>query len=268
MLKQKKNMAIYKIKRLFSKKESSDTIKAGVTGVGAAGILATTKTGRLTGKVVRYHNTENKNVQSILENGILSKYATDPDNITNKVLKHVPMGKKEGLVYTSKKKSVANSVGLQRERLKDPWAGLFPPTPKDLKKWKDASKTLKLEFDYDQIKNLKKEANPELLGANSFEEFRKKFYETHPNIKKSQLMDLSLRDGYKSLGKDTHVFRGNIKPENIVGGKGYKKRTAKQILKYIENNPGRFGKEAAKVGVGVGLGSYAIKKAVDNSKQK
>ena len=263
-------MAIYRIKRLFSKKEEENAIKSGAAAVGAAGILATTKTGRLTGKVVRYHNTENKNVQGILENGILSKYATDPDNITNKVLKHVPMEEKEGLVYTAKKKSVADSVGLQRERLKSPWAGLFPPSPGDLKKWKDASKTLKLEFDYDQIKNLKKEPNPELLGANSFVEFKKRFYETHPKIEKSLLMDINLLNGYKSLGKDTHVFRGDIKPENIVGGKGYKKRTAKQTLKYIKNNPGRFGKEAAKVGVGVGLGSYAIKKAVElnGSKKK
>ena len=264
-------MAIYRTNRLFSR-EDEDIIKSGAAGITAGGILATTKTGRLTGKVVRYHNTENKNVQSILENGILSKHATDPDNITNKVLKHVPMKEREGLVYTAKKKSVADGVGLQRERIKSPMAGLFPPSPGDLKKWKDASKTLKLEFDYDQIKNLKKESNPELLGANSFKEFRKRFYETHPNIKKSRLMDLDLLDSYKSLGKDTHVFRGDIKPENIVGGKGYKKRTAKQILKYIKNNPGRFGKEAAKVGVGAGLGSYAIKKAVElnrrRSKQK
>lgn len=86
------------------KKREEDENKAAIAGIGAAGILATTKPGRLTGKVTRYHNTEKKNVKSILKEGLKAKYSEDPNNLTNRVVRDVDMSKKKDLIYTAKKK--------------------------------------------------------------------------------------------------------------------------------------------------------------------
>lgn len=220
--------------------------KATVAGIGSAGLLSTTKTGRLTGKVTRYHNTEIGNVENILNEGIKGKYAADPNNITNKVVGDVDPSKKENLIYTAKKKSLADNVGKHRQQL-----GGQP------------GRTLKLEFDYDDIKNSERIANPELRGAKNSKEFREAF----KKAKGYDLGYLSSKEAWKSLNDDTHVFRGDIDPKYIVGGKGYKKRTLRQVARYIKNNPGRFSKEAAKVGVGVGLGAYALKKLRDSSNE-
>ena len=104
-----------------------------------------------------------------------------------------------------------------------------------------------------------------MLGAKTFKEYRERLIKHFPQLK--DCPGSVLRDNYNSVGKNTHIFRGDIKPENIVGGKGYKKRTLNQTVKYIKNNPSRFGKEAAKDGIGVGLGSYAIKKIIDSNKK-
>ena len=88
------------------------------------------------------------------------------------------------------------------------------------------------------------------------------FDELNPIAKKT------FKDQYKILGEGTHIFEGDVDPSHIVGGKGYKKRTLKQVAKYIKNNPGRFGKEAAKVATGAALVGYGAKKAVDYYKDK
>ena len=62
-------------------------------------ILRKTKE-RLTGKLDRYHNTKNENVDNILEEGIKSSYAEDPNNLTNvKAIPKTEMEKKKGLIY-------------------------------------------------------------------------------------------------------------------------------------------------------------------------
>jgi hypothetical protein len=131
--------------------------------------------------------------------------------------------------------------------------------------------TLKLEFDYDEIKGQKRIKNPELRGAKNAKEFyeRRKhgLFEPDKYEKLDPINKYANKMTFKDLGEGTHVFKGDIDPSHIVGGKGYKKRTMKQVKKYIKNNPGRFGKEAAKVGTGVALGGYAIKKGIDSTKK-
>lgn len=209
-------------------------------------LLGTTKTGRLTGKVTRYHNTEEKNVKSILNEGIKSKYSKDPSNLTNQCLSDVDSSKKEGLIYTSKSRKLADEIGKTKRGGK--------------------SKTLKLEFDYDDIKSQKKIKNPELRGARDWKEYLEIRSRKHPEFK--TLPKSKIKKAFKTLDEETHIFRGDIDPSHIVGGKGYKRRTLKQISRYIKNNPGRFGKEAAKVGTGIGLGVYSGKKSYDLLKEK
>lgn len=227
-------------------KKSHSKEKVLASGISSMALLGSTKTGRLTGKVTRYHNTENKNVQNILEEGIKSEYSKDPNNLTNQCLSDVDPSKKEGLIYTSKSRKLADEIGKNKRGGK--------------------SKTLKLEFDYDDIKSQKKIKNPELRGARDWKEYLKIRSKKHPEFK--DLPKSKIKKAFKALDEETHIFRGDIDPSHIVGGKGYKRRTLKQIRRYIKNNPGRFGKEAAKVVTGVGLGAYSGKKTYDLLKKK
>ena len=263
-------------RKLFSKKsdelEDKSLLQGGASallGIGGAGVLSQTKTGRLTGKVTRYHNTKIENVNDILENGIKASKSTDPNNLTNRVLRDIDMNAKEGLVYTAKEKKTANGIGatrdwLERKSKNGGWGLLFGPDEEFAKESKNPtrSKTLKLEFDYDDIKGQERVANPELRGGKSLEEVNK--------IRASKGMRPMTKEQFKALGEGTHIFKGDIDPSHIVGGKGYKKRGASKVLNYIKNNPGRFGKEALKVAGGVGLISGAgvlAKKSYENSKE-
>ena len=93
---------------ILRQKQYNKSIKSGLLALGSIGLLSSIKPERLTGKVVRYHNTEAKNVDSIMKEGLKTKYSEDPDNLTNLALKSIDMDKKKGLIYTSKSKSVAD----------------------------------------------------------------------------------------------------------------------------------------------------------------
>lgn len=227
---------------IFSNKE--DKLKGGAAGLGSIAVLSQIKPGRLTGKVVRYHNTEEKNVENILNEGIKSKYSKDPNNLTNQRLTDINPKEKEGLVYTSKSKRMADRIGKNRG---------------------GSNKTLKLEFDYDEIKSQEKIKNPELRGAKNWKEYLEIRSKKHPEFK--NLPKNKIKKAFKALDEETHIFKGDIDSSHIVGGKGYKKRTLKQVGHYIKNNPGRFGKEASKVATGIALGGYAVKKGIDSTKE-
>lgn len=264
-------MKILRFKTFSSTDKNKDSYsgeKALASGIGSAALLGSTKTGRLTGKVTRYHNTENKNVQNILEEGLKSKYADDPNNLTNMALPDIDKKKKSGLVYTSKKKRDGLGVGVAREYHKkikagNIWKRISGAGLDDLEDAKKNSTTLKLEFDYDDLKNSERIENPELRGAKTWKEYQSKLKQKGRNVS-----DLVAKEEFKALNEGTHIFRGDIGSNHIVGGKGYKKRSMKQIGRYIKNNPGRFGKEAAKVVAGVGLGAYSGKKVYDSLKEK
>ncbi len=207
------------LRKSFSNKESEDKdkMKAGIGGVSlAAGAygLSKTKTGRLTGKVTRYHDAPTEVIDKIKNEGLKAKYAVDPNNLTNRVVTDVPMEAKEGLVYTAKKKKVAHGVGITRavhegkitsnnQALKEMFTGKSPH-----------HKVLKLEFDYDDLKGSKRIANPELRGAVSPESFHEKLRDRAGIFKGPEWKDLDplqkkqAKEVYKALGDDTHVFKG------------------------------------------------------------
>lgn len=257
----------YRVKR-FSKNngKSKDEAIAIGSGLGSAAVLSNIKSGRLTGKVVRYHNTEKKNVENILKEGLKTKYAEDPKNLTNTVLPDIDMKEKRGKIYTSKSRYGAFNTGVAREYYKRTKDQVFFRDPigfEDIRNTRKNDKTLKLEFDYDELKGKKRIANPELRGAKTKEEFFEKLSKARPGVTKQEAHEL-----FKHLGEGTHIFEEDIDSRHIVGGKGYKKRTLKQVGKYIKNNPKRFGKEAAKVVAGASLGALSIKKLNDARKKK
>lgn len=201
----------------------------------------------------------------------------DPDNLTNTVLnansRNPGADKLKDLVYTSKNKSGAFKVGIRRAQLRGQIGhnGIFEEIHphedvyKEILRGKSPyHKTLKLEFDYDKIKHSPKIENPELYGIKTAEDIQK----LYPGINKR-----SAKIQLKSLGRDTHIFKGDISPSNIVGGKGYHKRTIGQVASYIKKNPKRFGKEAAKGLAGAALIGYGVhrllrKNKEDDSKKK
>lgn len=260
-----------KIKRkLYSNKEDRDELIGGGSLIAGTGVLSKTKPSRLTGKVVRYHDAPTEVIEKIKKEGLKTKYAEDPNNLTNTALKDVDMDKKRGKVYTSKSKRFAFGVGERRAQFqgKEDFSDIVSPFKRSSKH----HKVLKLELDYDEdIKGKPKIENPELRGTKNAKEFYNKIkdpfspdYDSLDPISK-KLMDTQ----YDQLSsKGTHIFDKDIDSSKIVGGKGYKKRTLKQIGKYIKNNPKRFGKEAAKVSTGIALVGYGAKKLYDSKKKE
>lgn len=256
----------------YSSKKKEDVDKnrakaAGVGGIGVGlGLLATTKKSHLTGREVRWHSTDKSNIKSIKEGGIKSKFAADPNNITNKIVKDVPISEKEGLVYLAKKKNLANAVGRTRDTFAQGKAG--------------KSKTLKVVFDYDELKKRKKVANPELRGFD-----KKGWGKYRLSILKEDLPNIGekLKEGglvekltkivsdieYNNLGpKGTDVLKGDVSAKNIKGSKYFEKNSAKKIANYIKNNPKRFTKQAVKGAVGIAAVGYGVKKLYDANKKK
>lgn len=218
-------------------------------------LIGTINKNKLSGKEIRYHNTSSNNVNSILVNGLKTEYSTDPENLTNKSLKNIPLKDKEGLVYLSKSKDLSDAVGYSRT-VKN---GLDPSMASKY------NKTLKLELDYDKdYKKYNFVKNPELRGASSAEEY----YNIKRKLKNlpKEWKDLTKSEkqiwkkAFYGLNNVTETIKNDIPSSKFIGGKGYKSRTVKDTLDYIKNNPYRFGKEAAKIGIGSLLTGYGIRK--------
>lgn len=271
-------MIILRNKLYSSKKKDDDNNKnvalAATTGGTGAVVLGNIKKNRLTGKVVRYHDAPIEVIDKIKEEGLKTKYADDPNNLTNQVLHDVPKEEKTGKIYTAKKKKTAFDVGTTRARNKGK-IGEFDAVKEQLIQRSPHHKVLKIELDYDEdIKGKKHIKNPELRGAKNAKEFFEKrphgLFEFVPDKwdKLDPVQKLQQKAVYDSLSeKGTHIFDHDIDSSKIVGGKGYKKRTLKQIGKYIKNNPKRFGKEATKLALGASLLEYGAKKAIDAAKK-
>lgn len=217
----------------FSKKEKEnddkDLMIGGTAAVGGTIVLGNTKKNRLTGKVVRYHDAPTEVIDKIKEEGLKIKYADDPNNLTNQILRDVPKEEKTGKIYTAKKKKGAFVVGTTRaynngqigyeEMIREQLIGKSPH-----------HKVLKLEFDYDEdIKGKKHIKNPELRGAKNAKEFFNKrprgLFEFRGEWDELNPIDkLQQKQAYDTLSeKETHIFDHDIDSSKIVGGKGYKK---------------------------------------------
>lgn len=221
----------------------------GGTALAGGAILSTANKNKLTGRVVRYHNTPIENVDSILENGIKASYANDPNSYTRTVIggRVVDKTKLDNLVYTAKRKTDANNVGATRAYVSGKLGSPGPEQQRKLLKEffrPKHSKTLEIVLDYEKdVKGSKKIRNPELDAV--------RFLPLDQEIQ-------------RKLDEGTHIFDHDIDPSKIKGSRHFKKRTMDDVKNYIKKNPKRFGKEVAKVVLGTaaiaGGAAYAYKK--------
>lgn len=240
---------------LYTKKSSNkekkhqildDALIVGGTAITGGSLASRKVRGRLTGKVVRYHNTEKENVASILEEGLKASKANNPASFTRYMLRAADNDHSlDNKVYTSKTKRVANGVGASKEMQKGNIIDAF-----NEQKHPTKHKTLKIILDYEKdIKGSKRVDNPELLGAKNWKEYHERRLKQPFEIDAEQ----NSKDLFKGLGEETHIFDHDIDSSKIVGGKGYKRRSLKDVKNYIKNNPKRFLKGAIPVAIGGGL---------------
>ena len=244
-----------------SKEDTADGLAMlGVGGIAGGGsiIKKTLDRGNLTGRETLYHSTEKGNVDSILRNGLQSSRASDPNNLTNKALRHIDKSEIADKVYFGKNKAVTDSVARARRH----YLGVDSKTLKaNVPSWK-----------------FKETANPELLGAKNVKEFIEKRDKLggafraiqNPVIKRNEDQVL-----YKVLGpKGTLTLQGNVGAEYFKDSKNYKKNSIKEISEFIKKNPKRFAKGVGGALAGAGLisgGALLLGKARQerkNSQQK
>lgn len=265
-------------KRVSKKMNKRLAIASGVT-IYKGGKLISNSINEITGLERTYHNTERKNIDNILKEGIKSKYAADPENLTNSALVDIDMDKKKDLVYLAKKKADADDIGRARreqsaEVITDPVTGRRRLNYAK----KDTGKTLHVNIPYEDLKKMNLVENPELRGAKNKKEFRKiykKLIELGDGEELSEADKISSDDHYKFLKNDTYTIKGDIDPKYIKESKKYNKYKLRDFGKYVKNNPKRFIKGVGKASLGGGLislGSIGLvkfgKKLIKNNKKE
>jgi hypothetical protein len=233
--------------------------------------------GHLTGRESLYHNTDKKNVNSILNKGLDASHSTDPNNITNTVLGEIPMKDKAGKVYMGRKKKVADGVGLgaaQREVLKEkPHLAMDPlgATMEAAKKSKETRQTLKAKVPTWKMKEVD---NPELKGSKNWKDFRKVLDEKSKNdinwnIAPDFAKDMTAKQSFNHLGrKGTATLEGNVGSEFFKGSKNFKKLDMSELKDYVGHNKSRFAKGVAGAAAGVGIAALGAKMLINNHKKE
>lgn len=252
------------IQRL-NKQNAKDAL--GATGrayAGVGGLYGSTaiinkarRSGEIDGVVRRYHNTRAENVKGIKEKGILSEKALDKDNLTSRTTGLTSVEKK-GKTYLAKDRGGARAVGTRRQQLDNGLSAFYTPDPQQayLQSFKN-HKTMKVNIPLDEYKKLNTVANPELRGAKTLKEVLQK--NKAGEIPGSQFEAIMT---HLKLNKGTDTVLGDIPSKFIKGGKGYQKRTLKDIGRHIKNNPKIFAKGLGKAGLGtlgVAGSAYVLK---------
>lgn len=174
----------------------------------------------------------------------------------------------ENKVYAGKTKKAAKGAATGRYLNEHPFEYMFSKDHgmKNAGKWmKKNTKTLNVNIPIDEYEKLNKVRNPELEGAKNLKEFISK------KKKKVASSAPELAAQYFTLGKNTATIDGDIASKFIKGGEGYKKNSAKQILKYVKANPGKAAKGAGIGALGaaaMGGGAYLIGKNELNNLKK
>lgn len=210
--------------------------------------------GNLTGRETLWHNTNKKNVGSILEKGLQASYALDPDNLTNTVLHDVPKSELANKVYLARKKINALGTGIAASLNEQP--GFLKDQFKALTDTFKKRETLKAKVPTWKFKEVE---NPELRGAKSPREFAKKVREANPMA--FMTPEFELQSAFKSLGpKGTATIEGSIPPEYLKKSKLYKRIGMDELKAFIKANPKRFAKGAgiASLGAGAAIGGLDL----------
>lgn len=255
------------IENAVSPKESlknTGIVTAGGAGVGlgATGIGKTYRDGLVDGRVKLYHNTPKENARNILSEGLKGRHGSDNNSFTKNIMRaqgRENLSDFDNKVYLGRKRSVADGVGMKRSQVKlhsqNPFRAMAL-TPDQLRALNKAeNETLKASVPFEEFKRMKRVDNPELMGAKNKKEFIDKMKtQLRKNGKiLNKQEEAAISSGFKALGKDTVTLSGDFGAKNFIGGSGYRKNSAKEILDYAVKNKGRMAK-----GVGLGLGSAAL----------
>lgn len=210
-------------------------------GAGVLAVGSQFKKGNLTGRETLYHQTDKKNIPSILKNGVKASYSQDPNNVTNtsrigEIFKE--QGKKiPEYTYFGRKKT-----NLQTKEYREAVSsGDVVGTLKAL----NNRKYLKVKAPVWKMKTAK---NPELLGVNSKSRTRGSEWISkmdmpfdpinyYPNFVKNHAFDV--------LDKHTVTVDGDMPSKYIKGSRSYKRADIKEVKDYIKHNPKRFAKGVA-----------------------
>lgn len=247
-------------KRTVEEKRKKENLLGGAAV--ASGGLAVKKLndkGYITGRETLYHNTAAKNVDSILESGLLSRHAARKGSISDLALQDIPDHLKKGRVYLAKKKSGARAVG-RAHLLHSPF----------LDSGQEIRKNLRVRAPLWNEKEFKLVGNPELRGLDldGFVKMQIKrnprAYEMYPVFFK-----WDTKNSYKIIGPDsTVVIKGDLAPKYIKGSKHFKGATVKEILEFAKKNPSKFAKGIAGAAVSGGVTAAGVATILKNKRHK
>ncbi|MGL5716917.1 MAG: hypothetical protein ACRCX2_28130 [Paraclostridium sp.] len=230
--------------------------------------------GNITGREKLYHNTHKKNIDSILENGLSGRKATDKKvAVTPEALSHLNKRSLKDKVYFARKKKIADGVGswaaLQSARKK---IAFKPASPTELAKVlvnEHASRrTLRASIPTWKLNEVD---NPELLGSKNVEEYMQKYNKKAASGKSIEKTKRHLKRDFETLStKGTATIKGNVPSKYIKGSKDFSHASVQEIGEFISKNPQRFKKGALKslTGAGmVGAGAALLSNAIDKKEK-
>ena len=147
-----------------------------------------------------YHATANKNVKSILRNGLLGSESHRKDAITN--MSRNMTGSSKDLIYLSNDGESAKYI---KQVIDDHLGG---------------GTILHINMPLKEYKKLKIVDNPEFLGAKSYEDFIKRYKEKYKDaLNQSSIPN---RHYYDIMNNRTTVIEGDIPPEFIEESPKYR----------------------------------------------
>ena len=197
--------------------------------------------GLLDGRVKFHHTTKTENVPSIHEKGLLTNRSLDKDNWTNKIS---GIKTDKGIIYLAKDRRTNVKMKKSMEK-----RGFGPAS------------ILDLSIPFEDYSKLEKSPNPNLLGCKSYEEWKRKFAKEKGLDPKNNPKDRKrLITAWKNIVEGTETIGEDISPNYIRSSEIYKKNSAKEIAKYIKDNPKRFIKGLGKFTVGLVKYPFEYKK--------
>ena len=231
-----------------SKEEQKNYTPLGVGAVGGGGLLVKKQFtgGNLTGRETAYHYTENKNVPSILAEGLKGSKTNQKGTVVNEVLgKHISNSDLANKTYVAKKKAVAKSVETGK-RLRNLYMGGPMAEPGTI---------LKLNVPLWKHKQVE---NPELMGAKNKSEFVDKITKAKPQAN-TPIGKALAGMSYKGLSKETATVEGDISNKFIKNSPEYAKNSINEIKSFIKANPKRFAKGTTLAAAGTAIAAMGGK---------
>lgn len=221
-------------------------VAMGSAGLGGAYLAAAPAKERITGRKILYHGTTPEQASKIRMEGLRPAADTGVFGVTEAVL-----GKgvaKKPLVYTHPSKAQAKFYQEQQ---------------KAIEKGPDAFIRFRQEVMTDPFRIHR--ADTKGVVRMEIPHGKAKFV---PNPETAGGLGEALGKGidpatYYDLAHRTKTIEGGVSPEHVVGGRGFKKLTLREVGDYAKAHPGRFAGGAVLGAAGLGAALYGGKKLYD-----